>query len=665
MAVEKMEMLSLVSELEHMDPILKDIVLFGNVQMVSALHEIEGSQFSKFLDENKRVDIMKTCAYELCKEVEDHRSAFEKIERVMQIVGLPKKASTKLIEKDNQEFRTVEFTVSELHAEAERINRLVKQLTEERKHLEYLKAFQYLADINLDLKKLFEMSSFGLKLGLMTYENRERLAMNYENINAIIMHLGEVKGQAAVLVVYPYDLTLETERLLRSVYFEDVAVPSEYWLDTKTAAEKIKFKSEEVENRLKSLNNDLIDFKNNNKEKIYICYNLILLENIKNKMKKQIVVSRNFFYLAGWMPSRLKEDFDKRIARLETNAVTVYNDHSLINESILPPTELHNNWLFKPFEALVKLYGVPSYNEMDPTPFFAIVYMLFFGSMFGDLGQGFVFVLAGLVLTLTKKNIMAGSLLSRLGVSSMLFGILYDSFFGYEHIISGVAEKIFGSGVETFFVRPLENMETVLITSVGVGVILLFIAFGFGIFNKLKNKHYAEGLYGRNGVAGFIFYICLLTIIGSVAGFISGLPMLLIYFVAFIMLLSIVFREPLANLMTGHRPLHHEALVDYYVESVFDAIETILTLFSNTLSFIRIGAFAMNHVGLFMAFHTIAALIGGLIGEVSMFIVGNIIIIVLEGLIVFIQGLRLMFYELFGKYYTGEGSDYQPVRFEF
>ena len=85
-------------------------------------------------------------------------------------------------------------------------------------------------------------------------------------------------------------------------------------------------------------------------------------------------------------------------------------------------------------------------------------------------------------------------------------------------------------------------------------------------------------------------------------------------------------------------------------------------MLSNTLSFIRVGAFALTHVGLFLAFETLAKMIGGGVGGIVVLILGNVLIIVLEGLIDFIQCLRLQFYELFSKYYTGDGEEFVPVR---
>jgi V/A-type H+-transporting ATPase subunit I len=121
----------------------------------------------------------------------------------------------------------------------------------------------------------------------------------------------------------------------------------------------------------------------------------------------------------------------------------------------------------------------------------------------------------------------------------------------------------------------------------------------------------------------------------------------------------------LANKLQGKNYLYDHSPGEYYTESIFDVIETFLSLISNSLSFIRVGAFALNHVGLFIAFHTMANIIGNVFGDVSMFIIGNLLVIFLEGLIVFIQGLRLVYYEIFSKYYIGDGKAFEPVKLEF
>ena len=127
-------------------------------------------------------------------------------------------------------------------------------------------------------------------------------------------------------------------------------------------------------------------------------------------------------------------------------------------------------------------------------------------------------------------------------------------------------------------------------------------------------------------------------------------------------MLLIVIREPLANKILNKSHLYEDEVSAYYVESGFNIIETILSLASNTISFIRVGAFSLNHVGLFLAFKTMAQMAHGGISGFIILIIGNIVVIGLEGLIVFIQGLRLQYYELFGKYFKGEGIEFNPVK---
>jgi V/A-type H+-transporting ATPase subunit I len=309
----------------------------------------------------------------------------------------------------------------------------------------------------------------------------------------------------------------------------------------------------------------------------------------------------------------------------------------------------------------VTLYGTPSYKEADPTSFLAISYMILFGAMFGDLGQGFIFAFTGFMMGLKKKSAVSGVLI-RIGLSSMLFGSLYDSVFGIEHVLSGFLVHLFNNeGLEHLFLRPIENTNVILILSVALGIVFLLVSFVYSIFNKLKNGDIKEGLFGRNGVNGLVLFIGLLSLGGMTF---YGAPLWGIKLLTLLLgmtVILLVIREPLSNQILGKLPLYHEGAGAYYMESGFELLETFLSMLSNGISFIRVGAFALNHVGLFIAFHTIASMIGTSVGDVAMFIVGNVVVIALEGLIVFIQGLRLIYYEMFSKYYTGDGRAFVGV----
>lgn len=666
MAIEKMLMLHMVGERSELDDIAKALVLFGKLHVVSAHPEYEASDFAQYLSEDERERVLERQGFMPLEQTGDFRSAYEKIERILQHLDISPKNMKQKLAEDQTELSYAYSLLDKLYPELEAIQKALKDYGEEKEQLKYLKALTYLDDTELDLKKLFSMKHFGLKLGLLTKENRTKLALNYENIDGIFMHLGEIENKEAMLVAYPLSLGLETERILRSVYFEDIHVPEPYWTGTKEITERLYMENDRVDNEIAELMLKKKEYRKKYKEELRLLFNRFKLEMTVSQVKKQVLVSKQFFFMAGWLPASQFENLQKLIHRQQYNTIVSLSDESLSEAYDMPPTELRNNWLFRPFELLVKLYGIPSYGEIDPTPFFAVIYMLLFGAMFGDLGQGFVFFAVGLAAVLLKKQPDFGAILSRLGLSSMFFGTIYDSFFGYEHVISGFVSKLLGREPENlFFVRPLENINFMLITSVAVGIVLLFIGFGFGIYNKLKARDIKEGVFGRNGIAGMLFYIGFLGVVGTVAGLPLGIPVLPFYVICILGMLSILFREPVTNLLLGHKELYHEPIGDYYTEAGFETVEMLLTLFSNTMSFIRIGAFALNHVGLFLAFHTIAAIIGGAVGEVSMFIVGNIVIMLLEGLIVFIQGLRLMFYELFSKYYTGEGFDFKPTQLDY
>lgn len=240
--------------------------------------------------------------------------------------------------------------------------------------------------------------------------------------------------------------------------------------------------------------------------------------------------------------------------------------------------------------------------------------------------------------------------MSRLGISSMFFGALYGAVFGFEDIIPAL------------LIKPFENINTVLAGAVAVGICLILISYVYGIINCVKRKDVKEGLFGKDGLVGLLFYLCLLVLVGGQFLGKTIIPMEIGVVIVLLSIALMIFKEPLTNYILKKRPLHEEDVSGYYIEGIFSIIETLLSMLSGTVSFIRVGAFALTHVGLFIAFETIGKLIGTTAGNIIVLIIGNVIIIGLEGLIVFIQGLRLQYYELFSRYYKGEGKEFKPVK---
>lgn len=273
-----------------------------------------------------------------------------------------------------------------------------------------------------------------------------------------------------------------------------------------------------------------------------------------------------------------------------------------------------------------------------------------------------------MVKKLGRPNL--GGVLLRIGSTSCIAGIIYGSFFGNESLLPYLFNDLLHLNFK--FIHPIEteNIMPVLGFTVCFGVFLLLIAYVMNLINSIKRKDLENGLFGKNGLAGLILYVSLLLF---VVVKLVNLPTIIsdtIWYCIFGVLLAvIVVKQPLANALMHKKKLYDEGAADYYMAESFGIIEVIIGFISNTLSFIRIGAFAINHAGLFMAFTILGQLMNGGkatgVGGVLMFIVGNAMIIGLEGLIVFIQGLRLQFYEFFGKYYDGSGIAYKPVALDY
>jgi V/A-type H+-transporting ATPase subunit I len=292
--------------------------------------------------------------------------------------------------------------------------------------------------------------------------------------------------------------------------------------------------------------------------------------------------------------------------------------------------------LLQPFGFLVKQYGIPQYGEVDPTPLFAVTFLLMFGTMFGDVGQGAV--IAGLAWYFREKlgRLYLFGVLA--GVSSVLFGFLFGSIFGYEHLLPAL------------WMSPLHDPILMLKLALGWGVIFLTLACLLAIYNRAVIGNWSGAVLGHHGVVNLVFYLALVwggVRLATVGDF-GTWPALLVAG-ALVVLAVHGWRHLDA-------PAGEKALVVF-----IETLETIIGYLSNTLSFLRVAAFSLNHVALAIAVFTLAGMMDTF-GHIVTIILGNVFMIVLEGGIVLIQVLRLEFYEGFARYFSGDGHEFTPLR---
>jgi V/A-type H+-transporting ATPase subunit I len=353
-----------------------------------------------------------------------------------------------------------------------------------------------------------------------------------------------------------------------------------------------------------------------------------------------------FYILCGWMTEENSRLFLKEI----TGDSNVYclSDDSHSGKNIKTPTKLRNFILFRPFELFIKMYGLPEYNEIDPTFFVAITYSLLFGIMFGDVGQGLCLIIGGTLFYKFKKIALA-AIITPAGVFSVVFGFMYGSVFGFEDVIPHL------------WLNPMENVMLVLVTAVIFGITLILISMILNIINGFKSNDVGEIVFDTNGFAGLVFYgaaiICFLLFYTR-----HSLPaaVLLILFFA-VPLLLIFFKTPLTRLLEKKSDIFPDKKSIFFLESTFELFEILLSYVTNTISFLRVGAFALSHAAMMGVVMLLADVESG---NPNLFILifGNVIVSIMEGLIVGIQVLRLEYYEMFSRFYKGTGKEFKPYK---
>ena len=361
-----------------------------------------------------------------------------------------------------------------------------------------------------------------------------------------------------------------------------------------------------------------------------------------------------YYILCGWMSEEDANAFIKEAQGDDKVYIVVEEDREQYFGE--PPTKLENPKLFKPFEMYVKMYGLPAYNEMDPTWFVAITYSFIFGAMFGDVGQGLVLFLGGLFLYKTKKMDLAG-IISCAGVFSVFFGFMYGSFFGFEDVLKAIWLKPMNQMMD---VPLVGRLNAVFVIAIGFGMFIILICMVFNIINSIRRGDTEKTWFDSNAVAGLVFYGSIVLTIGL---FISGkkLPAAAILVIMFgVPLLLMFLKEPLTNLVEKKSKILPEQKGMFFVQSFFELFEVLLSYLSNTLSFLRIGAFAVSHAAMMEVVLMLAGATNGGSPNWVVVVLGNIFVCAMEGLIVGIQVLRLEYYEIFSRFYAGNGREFKP-----
>jgi V/A-type H+-transporting ATPase subunit I len=358
------------------------------------------------------------------------------------------------------------------------------------------------------------------------------------------------------------------------------------------------------------------------------------------------------YILSGWIPEDTYDSVRKTIEKdAPLTSVIVEQVSDIPFTGVRVPTLLRNNKLVHAFQSVVAMYSVPSYGEVDPAPFVAFTFILFFGFMFGDVGHALLLFLGASYLG--KKGVLNKSLayvMKCASCSAGVFGFLYGSVMGVEGVV-----------LKPLWLSPMHNTGLLFSIAIVAGVVMISAGMILNMISRYRERDFGRLLFDGQGLAGLMVYwgaagaICI-----SIFKVPFPFPVSYIWYAIAALMLLTLFRDTLARTLLKQKVENEPAAL-----KIFEALHNLMNYFTNTASFVRLAAFALNHVALSMAVMILAEMMGRLPGGIVLkgllFVVGNIFIVCLEGLIVFIQVLRLEYYEFFSKFYRGGGNVFKPV----
>lgn len=556
--------------------------------------------------------------------------------------------------------------IQEASAFVERLSEELKELTDRREELliqiEALKKSKDrvapFTELNYSLREILGFKFIKFRFGRVTREYYDKINNYvYDTIDTVMFKCLEDSEYVWFVYFVPDKLSEKIDAIYASMHFERVFLPDEYEGTPLEAEHVLEEKIQALEAEKLEAEQAVKTILEDKKEELTKAWMRLERFGINFDVRKLAACtmhnSNNFYILCGWM-----SESDARVLRKEIegdeNTFCIVEDNRG-NITSTPPTKMKNPGLFKPFEMYVEMYGLPSYNEIDPTILIGITYSILFGFMFGDAGQGLCLLIGGFLLYRFKKVRLAG-IISCCGFFSTIFGFLFGSIFGFEDIIDAIWLRPQEAMTDLPFIGRLNTVFVVAI-AIGMGIILLCMILN--IINSARVHDTEKLWFDTNGAAGLVFYAALASVIVL---YMSGkaLPATIVLVIMFVIPLAVIFfKEPLTAMVEKKSEKISGGVGMFITQGIFELFEVLLSYFSNTLSFVRVGAFAVSHAAMMQV---VLMLAGAEAGDPNWGIVigGNLFVCGMEGLIVGIQVLRLEYYELFSRFYRGSGRAFEP-----
>ena len=449
------------------------------------------------------------------------------------------------------------------------------------------------------------------------------------------------------------------DKALSSVGFKEFNLPENVPAKVNDAIRWIDDEDKKTKKGIQELNKKWADLKSgflkdvaNLKDSIY--YSLSISSAGSNLLRSKMMSA-----FQGWVPQDKTSDLDgffDNLKKKTNEQLMFWYDDPAPDEAV--PTIMKNPRLFRAYEVLTRQYGQPDARELDPTPISTVLWVVMFGMMFQDFGQGAVIVGLGILFAYVLKRemmgmnfIKVGKLFIGLGISAIFFGLLTGSFFLIE-------VTPLWPGLQNPWIKDPTNIVWIIKIAVFFGIAQIITGLTISIYNHLKTGDYLEALLGERGVAGFVTFI--------------GIVLLAFYFLGIAIYPGVRFPRLEMGALTHWtiiipiigilaiilKPIIAKEDISMGMGML---LETLISFFGNILSYARIAGFAISHAALALVAHELF-LVDPMLGIGLGLIFLNIFAMTLELLVSMIQALRLLYYEFSTKFYKGTGTAYVPYK---
>lgn len=554
--------------------------------------------------------------------------------------------------------RAVEI-VHELSDAMDGPNRELAALREEKQALEErLSLMEQFIGLNYDLDTILHFKYLRYRFGRISKEYyAEMMEYVISRGDSIFTTCRSYDDYVWGVYFVPEAISARVDSVYASLHFERFFLPDEYTGTPQEASRALQEKIADTDQKIAAVSQKLSAMLEERKSDFLSANRLLEQKSRFFGVRRLAAFSKHdggtYYILCGWMRKKEALSLKRELDPDPLTYCVVEKDRPDVVKP--PPTLLKNGPLTRPFELFVEMYGLPNYRELDPTSLIAFSYSFFFGFMFGDLGQGLCLALIGAIIA-RRKNSRLGAIIARCGIFSAVFGVLFGSVFGLEDMIPALWLR----PAEALMQLPgIGKLNAVFIIAILIGMCMILLMMGFSVVNHLRLREPGEAYFDTNGLAGMVFYLSLLSVVllALTGRSIPGHQLMALLFA--LPLLLIFLKEPLSARLLGQKHEEKEDPVMFIVQGFFELFEVLLSYFSNTLSFVRVGAFAVSHASMMGVVLMLSGAGSGQIGWPGI-VLGNIFVCCMEGLIVGIQVLRLEYYELFSRFYRGDGRPFKP-----